>query len=317
VEFTNEFDWSTRWTYSFGSDHPEYYHQMRQAARLLGTSFLSFGARVIVRDGKVSMVGYAVNNWGGWPRVLGDLVAAQSFHIPDRRGYPVSSIDDESPQFRVRSGMSFAAISPDEISMQVKWTPEAPPELVSHLYRIDLSCAWSLHGCLSARDVAPSLWQDEEKIKAATRARLISRERCPDRILAGRVRYLPAVDILLLEVVDSQLENVNEAGQQSQEFNTDYKLIEVVRGRTNYPNKLSLRYRQDTLSPLEGIGAVSFVLTNPFSPYNKLGDRVLFFTNLIFESCQIVPATPTALSVVRTTVAAPKLDEDQIPEAVR
>jgi hypothetical protein len=316
VEFSNEFDRSTNWPHLFGLDHIEYYRQVRKAARLLGTSFLSFGAGVKVRDGKVSRVSYAINNNGGWPRAISNVVSAESVHgpwLPYRRGFWVSSVDDENPQFRVWSGRSFDAGSPDENSMQVKWTFDAPPELISHLYRVDLSCAWGLHGCLSARDMAPLLWQDEERIKAATRERLISSERCPDRILAGRVRYLPDVDILLLEVVDSQQEDVNEEGQQSQEFNTNYKLIEVIRGRTNYPNKLRLRYRQSTLSPLEGTGMGSFALLNPLSPYHKAGDRVLFFTNLTFESCQLVPATPSALSVVRTTVPAPKRDEDQIP----
>ena len=44
--------------------------QIRKAARLLGVSFLSFRAGVLVRDGKVSRVSYAINNDGGWPREL-------------------------------------------------------------------------------------------------------------------------------------------------------------------------------------------------------------------------------------------------------
>jgi len=316
VEFTNEFDWSLRWPFLFRLDSAEDYNRMRKAARLLGISFLSFGAGVKVRDGKVSRVSYAINNNGGWPRTICNIISAESVHgpwLPYRTGFGVSSVDDESPQFRVSSGRSWDAEGPDENSMQVKWTFDAPPELISHLYRIDLSCAWSLHGCLSAREMAPLLWQDETKIMAATYARLISREPCPDRILAGRVRYLPDVDILLLEVADSQQEDVNTEGEASQEFNTDYKLIEVIRGRTDYPTKLRLRHRQTALSPSEGTGMGPFGLANPLSPIHKVGGRVLFFTNLTFESCQLVPATPSALSVVRTTAPAPKFDEDQIP----
>jgi hypothetical protein len=60
----------------------------------------------------------------------------------------------------------------------------------------------------------------------------------------------------------------------------------------------------------------TLALGNPVSPFHHTGDRVLFFTNLIFESCQVVPATPSALSVVRTTVPVPKRDEDEIPEGL-
>jgi hypothetical protein len=200
--------------------------------------------------------------------------------------------------------------------MRVKWAFDAPPELVAHIYRINLSCVWNLRGCLSARDMAPLLRQDEERIMAATHARLISREPCPDRILAGRVRYLPDVDILLLQVVDSQQENVNTEGELSHDFYTDYKLIEVIRGPKNYPNRLRLRYRPTALSPSEGAEMGTIALGNPVSPLHHSGDRVLFFTNLIFESCQVVPATPSALAAVRTTTGAPKLDEDQIPEGI-
>jgi hypothetical protein len=320
VEFSNEFDRSTSWPYRLGLDNLGSDRQIRKATRLLGISFLSFGAGVKVLDGKVSRVGYAVNNWGGWPRVLGDVVSVQSIHglwLPNRRGFWVSSVDDESPQFRVWTGSSIEPGGPDENSMQVKWTTDAPPELVSHLYQIDLSCAWSLHGCISARDMAPLLWHDAERIKAATRARLISLDRCPDRVLAGRVRTLPDMDILLLEAVNFQQEDVNEEGEQTRDFNTDYRLIETIRGRTNYPNELRLRYRELTLSPGEGNGMGGMALLNPLSPFHRPGDRVLFFTNLHFESCQLVPATPSALSVVRTTVGAPKLLEDQIPEGLQ
>jgi hypothetical protein len=320
VEVSNEFDWSAKLPNLFGLENPEGYRLAQKVARLLGTSFLSFGAGVLVRDRKVSKVTYGINNLGRWPRAVGEIISVKSVHgswLPHRRGFRVSSVEDENPQFLVGSGRSFAADGSDENSMHVTWTFDAPPELVSHAYRIDLSCSWSLHGCLSARDMAPLLWQDEEKAKAATHTRLISREPCPDRILAGRVRYFPDVDILLLEVVDSQQEDVNTEGMLSHEFNTDYKLIKVIRGRTNYPNRLKLRYRQTALSPSEGAGMDPFALGNPLSPFHQPGERVLFFTNLTFESCQLVPATPSALSVVRTTLPAPRRDEDEIPEGLQ
>lgn len=123
-------------------------------AGFLGCRFLSFGAAVVVRDGKVSRVGYAINNWGGWPRALGNIVSAQSVHGPwlsFQRGYLVTSVDDESPQFRVSSGRSFEAEGPDDNSMSVRWTFDAPPELISHVFQIDLSCFWA---CMDAAQLA-------------------------------------------------------------------------------------------------------------------------------------------------------------------
>lgn len=160
--------------------------------------------------------------------------------------------------------------------------------------------------------MAPLLWQDQQNIEAATLARLKSREPCPDRVLGGRVRYLPDVNVLLLEVLDSQREDINEEGERSVAFNTDYKLIEVIRGHSGYPNALKLRYRQTIPSPVDGRRPIA----NPLSPLHQAGDRVLFFTNHTFESCQVVPATHSALSVVRTSNPGPKLPEDQIPEGL-
>jgi hypothetical protein len=52
-----------------------------------------------------------------------------------------------------------------------------------------------------------------------------------------------------------------------------------------------------------------------FNPARNLplrpGDRELMFTNLDFNSCAAVPATPSALSVVRGAAPAPKRAEDE------
>jgi hypothetical protein len=152
------------------------------------------------------------------------------------------------------------------------------------------------------------LCQDKKSIEGATRARLHSSEPCPDRVLAGRVRYLPDVDVLLLEVVDWRRVDILEDMEHYGDFNTDHKLIEVVRGRPgSYPNRLKLRYSRTMPSS----GDWGDRLANPLSPTARVGDRVLFFTNEWFESCRVVYATPSALSAVRTTVPAPKRPEDE------
>jgi hypothetical protein len=314
VEFTNEFDWTVAHLYHLMG--PSSYRTFNKTAAVLGCHFLSFGALVVVRDGRVSSVRYAVNNWGGWPRALGNVVSAKSVHGPWlswHRGFRVTSVYDENPQFRIESGRSFDAEDPRATSIDVEWTFDAPPEMISHAYQLDLSCSWGLRGCLSGRDMAPLLWQDEQNIQAEAMARLKSPEPCPDRVLAGRARYLPDMEVLLLEVLDSQREQINEEGQQSEEFNTDYRVVEVLRGLARrYPDKIRLRYTPTIPSPRQGGGQIA----NPLPPWHKAGDRVLFFTNHTFESCQLVPATPSALSVVRTTTPAPKRPEDEIPEGL-
>jgi hypothetical protein len=261
VELSKEFDQPSAWLNRVLAESPGSYRRGMRIARILSTWFLSFGAGVLVSDGKVAKVDYGINSVGGWPRAVGLTLSVESVHgpwRPYRRGFGVSSIEDENLKFRVSRGQNVFAEDKNSTSMEVQWTSDAPPELMSHAYHLDLSCAWSLHGCVNARDIAPALWQDVEKTEAATRARLISRNPCPDRILADRVRYLPDLDILLLEVVDSQQEDVNTEGDRSHEFNTNYKLVEVIRGPANYPKTMKLRYRQTALTPQEGAGVGPF-----------------------------------------------------------
>lgn len=323
VEFSNEFDWSADWVDRFlRGNTVQNYERAMKTARMLGAWFLSFGAGVKVRNGTVARVGYGINPWGGWPRAIGETISVKSVHgawLPYRRGFEVSSVDDQNPQLRIWHGRGFFGQEGTNVNaLAVRWTPDAPSALLAHLYHINLSCAWSLHGCVSARDIAPLLWHDAERTEAATRARLESPEQCPDRILADRVRYLPDVDVLLLELVDSRGQDRASAGQLTERIGTEYRLIGVVRGPASwYASKTRLRYHDGALWPSEGPSSkarsVPLPLENSVPPDIRPGDRLLFFTNLTFESCQLVPATPSALSAVRNTPGAPRLPEDQIP----
>jgi len=49
----------------------------------------------------------------------------------------------------------------------------------------------------------------------------------------------------------------------------------------------------------------------------KIGSQVLFFGNLKFYSCRIIPVTPSRLDIVRKTPMPPKPPEDQIPMGLR
>jgi hypothetical protein len=82
--------------------------------------------------------------------------------------------------------------------------PNAPLSYPPSLTKDSLSCFWNLRGCDSVRQVVPLLWKDSQEILAATAARLTPKDPCPARILAGRVRSLPDLNVALLEVVGSR-----------------------------------------------------------------------------------------------------------------
>jgi hypothetical protein len=171
--------------------------------------------------------------------------------------------------------------------------------MVSHAFQLDLSCYWNMRGCASARQVAPLLWRDTQAIEARTFSRLHDPGNpCPDRILAGRVRYLPDLNVELLEVTGSRQEPVNEKEHAGEVLIEDYRVKEVVRGHSGGP-WYGIRYQRFVPSPLSPTERIA----NPVPPF-KVGDNVLAFSGAKFDSCQLVPATPSAESVVRTAVLA-------------
>lgn len=139
-------------------------------ANWLGYRFMSFGAGVLVEDGKVSQFSYGLANRPVRPQYagyMGYIVSARSVHgfwLPRPMGFEVTSENDFSPQYRP---------SNDNKSLNVIYTNDAPPELTKRAFHLNLSCFWSLGGCDEA---------------------------LPDcsRNLAGRAgdpgRYLPAID---------------------------------------------------------------------------------------------------------------------------
>src|SRR5258708_31439408 len=150
---------------------------------LLAYRYFRFSVSVSLLNGKVSSIRYGVNDRLVFPQQLRAIVSVRSFHSiwhAHQIGFAVDSLQDESPQFRV---------SPRERGLYLEYAYDAPPELTKHAFQIDLSCFWSLPGCHSAQQIAPQLWQDSTAIEAAAVARLQSRQPCPDRIVAGRIRY--------------------------------------------------------------------------------------------------------------------------------
>jgi len=270
----------------------------------LGYRFMSFDADVLVQDGKVTHLEYGLaNQWVRPQRAgyTGYKVSASSVHgywIDHRVRFLVSSQHDESPQYGPRG---------DASGLFVTYTADAPPATTQHIFELSLRCFWSLRGCVDAREIAPALWHDIQSIQHDTYQQLIS-GRCPDSIVEGRMRYLPDITVSLLEVTGSRRIEVNEEGDRAEDWFTDYRLKEAIRGKSSGPWK-SIRFRQ-TISALDD---PTQIMANQTWPETKIGTLVLFFEAPKFHSCRFIPATPYALEIVRKTPVAPKRPEDEIP----
>jgi hypothetical protein len=279
-----------------------------QFASRLGYRYLGFDASVLVQNGKVSQVRYGLAKILGWPREATYIVSAKSVHgfwLPYSHAFEVTSQDDISPQFRVAQTPVPTLIG-DEKGLRIIFTNDAPSELTRKAFQLDLSCFWSLRGCGDAREIAPGLWQDAQALQAATYQELIS-GKCPDSIIEGRMRYLPDITVLLLEVVGSRRVEVNEDGYKTEDWFTDYKLNEVIRGRS-FGSWTNVRHLKTIPSPIDP----TRMIANQIWPETRIGGQVLFFGNMRFDSCQLIPATPSALEIVRESPIPPKRREDEI-----
>jgi hypothetical protein len=269
-------------------------------ADMLGYRYVRFSAGVTLLDGKVSEIHYGIGSELEFPRELGNIVSVRSAHgywAPRQRGFEVPSTEDESPSFDVRGNDRW---------LRVSYSADASAVLRSHLFQVDLSCLWGLIGCRHSRRIAPLLWKDMNEIEIATIARLQSNDPCPDPILAGRMRYLPDVDVSRLEPTGYESKTVNEEGLRVDEFWTHYKVIEVLRGR---PSDLWESVRRSNTVPYPG--DYSRRLPNMASHLDNPGGKVLAFSNINFDSCRVVAATPSAVSTVRNAIPSAKRVEDE------
>jgi len=267
---------------------------------LLGYRYVYFGASVVLLNGRVSSVSYGVQDRFGFPRQVGTILAVKSVHSvweSFRRGFRVSSTDDESPQFRVTGG---------EHSLGVSYAYDAPPELKAHAFKVELACFWSLRGCRMPRQIAALLSEDAERIQQDALARLKSTAPCPARIVAGRLRYLTDVSVSLIESEGLRRVPTNMEGSLGIKTVTDYKLIEVLRGFPVQSLK-SVEVRSSVPFP----GDYTKQLPNFGPQWPERGEQILLFSNHYFDSCQLVLAVPEAIAAVRNTKPSPKRLEDQ------
>ena len=208
---------------------------LANAAYLLGWRYLSFGASIVLMNGTVSSISYglAPDVFFGWP--ASNFVVVRSTHAfwaDRRRAIPVRSAGDENPYFRfgIVSGQ-FSWLPGRDSSIGVAYTPDAPRDLVSHVFQVDLTCFWGLRGCDSVQQVVPLLWKDRMAIEQAATARLDSQNPCPDQVLAGRVRSLLDLNVALVEVLNSRFESFNDEGAPGEDLVADLRFVEAIRGQ--------------------------------------------------------------------------------------
>lgn len=273
----------------------------------LGYRYINFYAQLLLIDGKVSRIRYEIADGETNPGSLSDFISVRSAHGLWGRESPtvVTSADDESPQFRV---------SGDEKSLQVTFLFDAPPEQVSRAFDINLTCFWSFRACRTAREIAPLLWQYKNEMQEKAASRLVSGEPCPVRILAGRLRYLPDLDVLLLDVVRVPEQPSSDKRGRPSKTLIGYGLRQIIRGSQG----ASEEAKKFTYNP--EIRASSYLnsrYANPLSREPQLGDQLLLFTGELFKSCQIIPNTPSALSLVQKAVPVPRRQEDEILDKFR
>jgi hypothetical protein len=303
VEISNEPDRFSAFLIGYGIPFPSSLEQPPLLSRIaywLGYRYLDFDAGVLMQDGKVSQVGYGLSQQWVRPKVAGYIVSAKSIHgvwISHHQPLGITDLDDESPQYRPSS---------DRGGIHVTYTYDAPAELTKRVFQLNLECFWNLNGCYDPREIAPTLWEDSQAIKDAALQR-VRAGKCPDSVVEGRMRYLPDVSVFLLEVTGSRRINVNEDGYDTEDWFTDYKLKEVIRGR-DPRHWQHMRFARTIPSPLDPTQRIA----NQTWPQTKIGSQALFFGNMNFYSCRIIPATPSALEIARKTPVAQKRPEDAI-----
>jgi hypothetical protein len=302
VEITNERDWE--WVIF----RPIQTSTVRELlARILdwcGYRYMHFAAGIHVLNGKVSSLSFGISQQLGFPRPVFDMVAVKSVHAfwtPHRYPFSVFSLDDESPQFRIRG---WGEENSPPYSLSVTYTSDAPAELVAHVFQIDLSCFWSVRGCRFPAQMAPNLWENRNAVRQATVTRLLGPNPCPDRVLESRVRYLLDVNVLLLEVTSS----TNQIPQGSNEEDSiHYRLKKVIRGDS------SNNFWQGVQWPVQLPSPVGLGQTIPnHLPRPKPGDEILYFGGELFETCRFVPAASGSLAAVMNAFPAVKRPEDQV-----
>ena len=280
---------------------------------VLGWRHIGFDADITVLNGVVSGVRYELEPdvITGWPAQY--MVVVRSVHGVWGSFWPtpVGDVDDEAPDYRF--GQAAGALTSqlgDGGAIGLAYTADAPQNVVSHAYDLDLTCFWGLRGCGSARQVVPRLWEDRETVIRAAASRLASPNPCPDTVLAGRVRRLLEVVVERREVTDPIVAGATSPMTAARASRPGYRLKERLSGSAEW-------FPRFNGAETPGNYPWGFLWRrDPVTPSLKTGDEVLVFLGADFQSCRIVPATASAEAAVRTAVLALRRSEDR-PEQGR
>jgi hypothetical protein len=269
-------------------------------ADCFGYRYIGFGAMAVLLDGKVSSVQYGIAAELGFPRqAVVSVRSAHSLWAPRQTGFEVRSTQDENLQFEVEGN--------DE-QLWVLFTPEASAESKSQAFQVNLSCFWTISSCRHAQQISPVLWQDKKASEEATLARLKSANPCPETLAINRVKYFPDVNVEVLESTGFKIESVNEEGVRVDEIRTNYKSIQILRGRPRPSMALeSVRSRATVPYP----GDYSRTLPNMGPRWTEPGQRVLAFSNMTFDSCRFMPALASTISAIQNVSPAARRVEDE------
>jgi hypothetical protein len=116
------------------------------------------------------------------------------------------------------------------------------------------------------------------------------------------------LNVALVEVLNSRFERFNDEGAPREDLVGDFRLVEVIRGEPQGPFT-NVRFGAAVPSSTD----TRATTTNPLVRLQpKPGERFLFFSGANFDSCRIVPSTPSAEAAVRSTTPAPRRIEDDI-----
>jgi hypothetical protein len=269
-----------------------------EIAYWLGARYWDLSASVMLRQDKVHKLGYHLRLTNGslsYPGILS--IAATSV-----RGYRAEHLDptlDESPDYRVTRYFKWPAQT-----IQVMFTPTAPRNLAHHAFDIRLNCIWYLRGCRTADEVLPLAGEDYQDIKRSAFARVRGPNPCPDRILARRARDV--ANILLVEV--ESVHPGSEKSGEEQYQTTDYKLLEILKGKLDWPLK-NVRH-PFTIS----LSWDDPPFPNPVLNLLHPGSQFLMFSDSISNvdsPCETVAATESAKRAIRIALQSHAL---QVPE---
>jgi hypothetical protein len=234
------------------------------------------------------------------------MVAVRSVHgsWSDVAAVPISDVDDESSSVSLWRGRELTSQLGAGGSIALAYTTDAPRDLVSHAFAVDLRCFWGLFGCASARQVLPRLSQDRERVIRAAASRLASPNPCPDTILAGRARSLPDLVVELREVTDPRLASATSPVAPAASSRPGYRPLGTIRSSPETFHRFAGSMNRDFYPS-------GFMWrSDPVAPSLKVGDRVLVFLGVDFQSCRVVPATPSAEAAVRAAAPTSRRPED-------